>query len=61
MNILDRIASAEEQERGIALSAAEVADLADEIAEMELQRHLDAILFDKTIRALTGANPASVN
>lgn len=54
MDILDRLYAAEQDERGLRLSKTDVADLVEEIEELQLQRELDAIDFDRLVTKLTG-------
>jgi hypothetical protein len=60
-HVLDRLADAVEADRGMALSASDAATLADEIAELELAREIDALLFDRIICDLKGVTSKLTN
>lgn len=61
LTALDRLFEAEEAEKGLRLSASDVADLVEEFHELELARELDAIFSAKVIEELTGEKAKFIN
>jgi len=54
IEMFDKLAAASAAGKGLYLRAHEVDDLIDAIAEMDLQRYIDAVLFEKLIEQLSG-------
>ncbi len=54
LSAFDRLQLAEEADRGIHLNATEVADILEEFAELELQRMLDVLSYERVVESLTG-------
>lgn len=61
LEMLDKLADASNAGKGLRLTHTEVDDLLDTIAEMDLQREIDAILFHKVISQLTGEASSMIN
>jgi hypothetical protein len=53
-HILDRLADAVEQGRGLVLTANDAEDILDEIGELELARELDVAIYERMLAELQG-------